>query len=94
MEIHLSLGVSTLVALMAAHRTGRDLLIPAPSDRGCIGPANFGIGPTDKPRQSDKAMRRPHGMDPGRPRASHTDSPVPSKYSSGRLHHRHESATP
>jgi hypothetical protein len=52
MEMYLSGGVSTLVALMAAHRTGRDVPIPTTFDHGDtvrIGPGNFAIVPTDKP---------------------------------------------
>jgi hypothetical protein len=88
MEMYLSLGVSTIVALMAAHRTGKDLLIPATSDRGRIdriGPGNFGIVPTDEPGQSGEAMRRQHGIEPGRPRASTTGSPAPCWHGSGRF---------
>jgi hypothetical protein len=58
MEMHLSLGVSTIVALMAAHRTGKDRPIPATSaqrDIACISLEAFSIVPTDKPKRFDQA---------------------------------------
>jgi len=79
MEMYLSGGVSTLVALMAAHRTGRDLPIPATFDQGGIvriGPGNLPIVPTDKPEQCDEVMRRRHGIAPERPGASSVGSPA------------------
>jgi hypothetical protein len=79
MEMYLSGGVSTLVALMAAHRTGRDLPIPTTFDQGetaRIGPGNFVIVPTDKPEQFDEAMRRRHGIALEHPGASSVGSPA------------------
>jgi hypothetical protein len=54
MEMYFSGGVSTLVALMAAHRTGRNLPISATIDQGDIariGPGHFVIVPADKPER-------------------------------------------
>ena len=51
MEMYLSVGVSTIAALIAAHRTGRDLPIPATFDQrdiACIDSEPFAIVPTDK----------------------------------------------
>jgi hypothetical protein len=60
MKMYLSVGASTIAALMAAHRTGRDRPIPATLDQtdiALISPDPFAVMLTNEPERFYKATK-------------------------------------